>query len=439
MAKKKEWLEMEDAVMQEDDFGQDGLADGMEQGSLEEPGAADLQEFAGEESSGGESGEPMTGEMSGDIQAENSEQAPDEDNGGNMTEAALTEKEPAEETADEWTEINETDGDSPAAGGNEEEPHSPPSSSSTERVRRAEAPVLTLESRGEVETEESREDVIWHEIHNAYRTRRILTGQLGGIEQTDNGRTITIVDYKGFRIVIPLKEMMIIVGRSPSGQEYKELMLRQNKLLGNMLGAEIDFIVKGIDSKTRSVVASRKEAMLRKRQIFYLDTDVEGMYRIYDNRIVQARVIAVAEKAVRIEAFGVECSILARDLSWDWIGDAHERFSVGDQVLVRILSVRRDSLEDIGIKADIKSVSQNTSHDNLKKCRVQSKYAGRVTDVHKGVVYIRLSNGVNAVAHSCYDYRTPGKKDDVSFVVTRLDEERGIAVGIITRIIRQNL
>lgn len=302
-----------------------------------------------------------------------------------------------------------------------------------------EAPVLTLEVRTEVETEESRGDAIWHEIHNAYRTRRILTGQLGGIEQTDTGKTITIVDYKGFRIVIPLKEMMINTGRSPSGQEYADLMLRQNKILGNMLGAGIDFIVKGIDSKTRSVVASRKEAMLRKRQTFYLDTDSSGMHRIHEGRIVQARVIAVAEKVIRVEVFGVECSIMARDLAWEWIGDAHERFSVGDQVLVRILDVRRNSLEDIGIRADIKSVFQNTNHDNLKKCRVQSKYAGKVTDVHKGVVYIRLSNGVNAVAHSCYDYRTPGKKDDVSFAVTRIDEERGVAVGIITRIIRQNL
>lgn len=186
-------------------------------------------------------------------------------------------------------------------------------------------------------------------------------------------------------------------------------------------------------------IASRKEAMLRKRQIFYLDTDAAGMYRVYEGRIVQARVIAVAEKVVRVEVFGVETSILARDLAWDWIGDAHERFSVGDEVLVRILSVRRNSLEDLGIKADIKSISENTDRDNLQKCRIQGKYAGRVTDVHKGVVYVRLSNGVNAVAHSCYDYRMPGKKDDVSFAVTRLDMERGVAVGIITRIIRQNL
>ena len=309
----------------------------------------------------------------------------------------------------------------------------------TAAPRRREPSILTIRSREDVETQEDREDIIWHEIHNAYRTRRILTGKLGGIEQLDNRKTVAVVDYKGFRIIIPLKEMMINLGRSPSGQEYTDLMLRQNKILGNMLGADIDFVVRGIDSKTRSVVASRREAMMRKRQTFYFDLDPDGMYRVYEGRIVQARVIAVAEKVVRVEVFGVECSILARDLAWDWIGDAHERFAVGDEVLIRILSVRRNSLEDLGIRADIKSTSENTDRDNLQKCRIQGKYAGKVTDVHKGVVYVRLANGVNAVAHSCYDYRMPGKKDDVSFAVTRLDMERGVAVGIITRIIRQNL
>ena len=190
--------------------------------------------------------------------------------------------------------------------------------------------------------------------------------------------------------------------------------------------------------EVNQLITSRREAMMRKRQIFYFDLDPDGMYRVYEGRIVQARVIAVAEKVVRVEVFGVECSILARDLAWDWIGDAHERFAVGDEVLVRILSVRRNSLEDLGIRADIKSTLENTDRDNLQKCRIQGKYAGMVTDVHKGVVYVRLANGVNVVAHSCYDYRMPGKKDDVSFTVTRLDMERE-AVGIITRIIRQNL
>ena len=300
-------------------------------------------------------------------------------------------------------------------------------------------PILTLEVDSEVTTETHEMDAAWHEILTSHRSRRILTGMLGGVEETEGGKTLAIVDYKGFRIVIPLKEMLVKLEKNLKGAEYTDMIRRQNKLLSNMLGCEIDFIVKGVDAKTRTVVASRKEAMLKKRQVFYMNKDASGSYRIYNGRTVQARVIAVAEKAVRIEAFGVECSIMARDLSWDWIGDANERFSVGDQILVRILEVNRENIEDISIKADVKSVSENTNRTYLKQCRVQSKYAGKVTDVHKGVVYVRLNNGANAIAHTCLDRRTPGKKDDVSFAVTHIDEERGVAGGIITRIIKQQL
>lgn len=299
--------------------------------------------------------------------------------------------------------------------------------------------ILTLDARGEAETQTQLEDIIWHEIHNAYRTRRMLSGMLSGIEKTEAGKTIAIVDYKGFRIVIPLKEMVLDFPQGMYGAAYDEQILRHQKILNNMLGAEVDLMVKGIDAKTRTVVASRKDAMLKKQQIYYWGTDSDGQYRICDGRVVEVRVIAVAEKVIRVEVFGVETSILARDLSWDWIGDAHDRYSVGDQVLVRVLEVDRTEPERVRIKADIKSVSGNGKNDNLQKCRVQGKYAGTVTHIHKGVVYIRLSNGANAIAHSCYDRRRPAQKDDVSFAVTHLDEDRGVAMGIITRIIKQHI
>ena len=297
--------------------------------------------------------------------------------------------------------------------------------------------ILTLSADAEVETPESREDTIWHELQNAYRTRKILTGTLGGIEKMEGGGTIAVVYYKEMRVVIPLAEMMINLVED-AAHDYGELVQRQNKILGNMLGCEIDFIIKGLDNASRSVVASRKDAMYKKRQIFYLP-DANGNSRVCEDRIVQARVIAVAEKVVRVEIFGTECSILARDLSWDWMGDATERFHVGEQILVRILSVKLHSLEDISVKADVKSVNGNTSKENLGKCKIQGKYAGTVTDIHKGTVFVRLHIGVNAVAHSCYDNRMPGKKDDVSFVVTRIDADRNVAVGLISRIIKQNI
>lgn len=299
--------------------------------------------------------------------------------------------------------------------------------------------ILTVDAKDHIETEEERREVIWHEIKTSHITGRILTGTLDGVEQTPSGRTIVVIDYKGYRVAIPLKEMMLYSGPVPYGAKYKPFMERMNSILATMLTAEIDFIVRGLDNTARSVVASRKAAMLRKRQTFYLDTNEEGVPMIYEGRVVQARVIGVAEKVLRVEVFGVECTIFARDLSAAWFGDAREYYSVGDRVLVRVLTIDRGDINHIAITADIRSVSSAANQSNLDKCVLQGKYAGRVTDVRHGVVFIRLNNGVNAVAHTCYDRRMPGKKDDVSFAVTRLDEERGIAVGIITRIIKQNL
>lgn len=299
--------------------------------------------------------------------------------------------------------------------------------------------VLTIDARSEVQTEEERQAIVWHEIQNSHWTRRILTGTLDGVEKTESGLILAVVNYKGFRVAIPIKEMLLYTGKIPSGREYLELMDRLQRILTTRLGAEIDFIVKGHDNKTRSVVASRKDAMYKKRQTFYMDTNELGEHLIYEGRVVQARVVAVAEKIIRVEVFGVECAIFARGLSWEWIGNAHDHFSVGDRILVRVLRIDRKDIEHLSVQVDVRSVSATTSHDNLKNCLPQCRYVGRVTDVRNGVVFVRLNNGVNAIAHTCYDMRYPGKKDDVSFAVTRIDEEQGVAIGIITRIIKQNL
>ncbi len=325
-----------------------------------------------------------------------------------------------------------------------EEPDVPKVEEASSENKRSKTPkddsILTIEVGADVQTDEELSEIAWHEINNSFITRKMLTGMLGGIEQLESGKTVAVVDYKGYRIIIPISEMIFGYQKSYLGPiDFAEQATRCNKLLNNMLGAEIDFIVKGIDPKTRSVVASRKDAMLKKRKTFYMETDANGAYKVYDGRIVQARVLAVAEKGIRVEVFGVECSIMSRHLSWEWIGDARDHYSTGDEILVRILSVDRENVDNINIKADVKSVNDSGKRPNLSLCRIQGKYAGKVTDVHKGVIFIRLTNGINAVAHSCLDRRTPGKKDDVSFAVTRIDEENGVVVGIITRIIKQNL
>ena len=69
--------------------------------------------------------------------------------------------------------------------------------------------ILTIDADSEIETPESREDIVWHEFQNAYRTKKVLTGTLGGIEKMDQGGMIAVIYYKEMRVVIPMAEMMI--------------------------------------------------------------------------------------------------------------------------------------------------------------------------------------------------------------------------------------
>ena len=55
------------------------------------------------------------------------------------------------------------------------------------------------------------------------------------------------------------------------------------------------------------------------------------------------------------------------------------------------------------------------------------------------IVYYKDFRTVIPITEMMINRRTVGKKDEVSFVVTHIDEERNVAVGLISQIIRQNL
>ena len=283
-------------------------------------------------------------------------------------------------------------------------------------------PVLTINAKEEVQFEEDVEDIIWHSIRTSYRAHRILTGTLGALHPMEHIGNIPMANYKGFPVLIPFKEMTVSLTKPPTRRiAHEAWRVEQEKNVTAMMGSEIDFVIRQVSNDTRTIYASRRDAMLRKRQQYYFPRGDASEPLIIPGVIAQARIIGVSEKSLHIEVFGVDSIIIGRDLSWDWIGDARKHYHVGDRVLVRIQEVQRNSLLDITIRADIKSVKKKTNLDKLKNCRVQGKYAGQITDISRGTVFIRLFNGANAIAYACYDRRMPGKMDDVSFVVTRID------------------
>lgn len=163
-------------------------------------------------------------------------------------------------------------------------------------ARRERERILTIDPHAEVMTRQELEDMVWHELENASRTRQILTGKLDHVGRTQNGMDVAVVLYKGVEVLIPPKEMMVHTGQVPSGAEYAVWLAQVSRILNARLDTDIDFVVRGIDNEGRTVVGSRRDAMRRKRKRFYLDTDESGRHMIEEGSVVQARVVAVAER-----------------------------------------------------------------------------------------------------------------------------------------------
>ena len=310
------------------------------------------------------------------------------------------------------------------------------------RRRRASEParpqVLAIGDESKVQSAEDKEAYLWMELRGSMRTKRPLTGVLGGVERTPTGVPLAIVYYKDMRIVIPASEMNINLADHGESSE-KDLNNRYAQILSWMMGAEIEFTVSGLDKRAGSVVASRRDAMQRKQRHFFLTPARNGQPLVQEGITAEARVVAVSERVVRVEVFGVETPIFAREVAWEWVDDCNDYFGIGDRVLVKILSIDRSDPRNIRLRASIRETAPIPARENIQKCVVQGKYIGKVSDVDRNAIYVRLNVGVNAIALAVHDRRTPSRKDDVSFVVTRIDEDAGIAIGIITRIIKQYL
>lgn len=77
------------------------------------------------------------------------------------------------------------------------------------RSRSRPAGILTVDAGGAAAEAKNQDELVWHELMNAQRTRKILSGPLSGIERLEGGWVVAVIYYKGCRVLIPMEEMMI--------------------------------------------------------------------------------------------------------------------------------------------------------------------------------------------------------------------------------------
>jgi len=278
---------------------------------------------------------------------------------------------------------------------------------------------------------------VWNDIRESQFNDRILTGVLGRLHYGRNGKVSVIVNYKGLEVEIPSEEMGIVISR-PHGESDTQYQVRTIRILEIMLGAEVDFIICLSCVENGSIIASRDAAMRRLRKWNYLGQSPN----VTNGQAVLARVIAVTQLAVRVEFMGAEATINNEHLSWGFVGNARDKFQVGDTVLVRIevFAAEKDGKpEDIRIKADIRSLTEDTSIEKLKDLKLQEHCSATIEIIESirggEAYYLNLCGGIRGVAYKNYSKSNrPKQGDTVVFSPLYKDVKKGLTIGTILRV-----
>ena len=295
--------------------------------------------------------------------------------------------------------------------------------------RQSSEDLLELNDQERGVTREDSEDAKWGYLAGAARRQQILTGIVStDISLTENGMPVVPIDFEGLCVKIPVREM--VLSEWPDDAPIPKDVRIQ---IGRMLGATIDFIPAGVDIKNRAAIGSRKAAMLQRQKRYYASG------RVKPGILMACRVLAVGNNTMTVEACGVDTEIYARNVSWQWFSDITDLYATGGLVVARVMDVGYNPEREVySVSLSIKEASENPDRAALEKIVPNSNYFGVVTGVKDRVFFVRLQAGVNAKTKLYRSIDMPSRLDTVSFRVTGVDEESGIALGFITRIIKRH-
>ena len=261
-------------------------------------------------------------------------------------------------------------------------------------LKKQDTKVVSIDAQPSVETASDKAMNDLMDLIGSLRSKRILTGTIQGVETSEHtGDPRAVIYYGGFKILIPSAEAV----NPPEDFRDRNKNEVYKYLITKRLGAEVDFLVKGIDPDSGIVAASRKEAMAMKRRQFYFGKDRDGNNILYEDCIAEARVISVIRAGAFVELFGVESYIPARELSYQRLIDVSNAFYPGQRVLVKVLTIDKTDPENIQVRLSVKQAQANPYDSVLTKFAVGSYYVGTVSVMDTVGVFVSLEGGVDCL------------------------------------------
>lgn len=266
--------------------------------------------------------------------------------------------------------------------------------------------------------------IAWQNINTSWQKGKILTGTAVAIEtekvKLSIGNKIEekeidslIVNFKNIKVLIPAEELK-------NGKVDK-------KVLRNMIGSELRFVIIEIDKLTNKAVASRKKAMemLKKIQL--------KKYMAGDK--VYSKVISVYPKFIEVECLGKDLKLKAEDLEYGYVANLANLYQVGDKIKTVIKAIDASN-------GTLTVSHKETKQDPYTLARVNyvesGEYLGIVSGYSDNGVFVKLEQGIDTMASLPNWMETPPMPGDKVVVkVKKIQPEKRKIYSSLLKVVRR--
>lgn len=253
--------------------------------------------------------------------------------------------------------------------------------------------------------EKAKRKEAWLTLEKAHTARQSVRGKISG--KVKGGFT---VDFGQIRAFLPGSLVDVRPVRDPSYLEGKEL----------------EFKVIKMDPKRNNIVVSRRavveEENSAERQAL-LETLQEGQE-------IQGIVKNLTDYGAFIDLGGIDGLLHITDISWKRVKHPSELLSVGQELMVKVLSFDRDRNR---VSLGMKQLGSDPWSDIINRYPEGASLSGKVTNVTDYGCFVEIESGIEGLVHmSEMDWTNknihPSKvvqlDDVVDVMVLEIDEER---------------
>jgi len=220
--------------------------------------------------------------------------------------------------------------------------------------------------------ERARYIMLWDHLYNSYKNNKPIEGEV--VEKNSNG---LIVDL-GIKAFVPLSHV--------------EQQFIKEKDLEKFVGKKLFFHILKLDKIRNNVVLSHRLALEREREALRRKT----LANLKKGQILEGKIVNITDFGAFVDIGGIEGLLHLSEITWKDMKDPLKLVQMGDEIKVKVIDFDKEKKK---VSLSIKQLNPNPWDVIEERFSVGDEVTGKVLSIKNFGAFIELEEGLNGLLH----------------------------------------